>query len=252
MDDYSGRDIERPEVTARSFEDQLALYQRANMPKNAILERIESQFGLEYKLRAESILLKKEESKTGKKRKPVVAFAIMALTGLVIIVVSYFLLISFMESPDFNSSKCTGTAKIAVNGDTSFKQKISGALTLVESKDCNYLRFISANAPIIYSGNTGVTGTGFYDNLKNSMAPDYSGSSYFVADAIIREACLSFQQKNGSITNEHDCGITQYNFLLRIGAPKEDIDRVLNLKNSPAYYFDQNNSDVFVEWMKQN
>ena len=232
------------------FKEQLDLYIKAGMPKKVILEKIGQEFGPLSKAKAEEILI--ANTKAEKAQNKLFAFLIMGVIAFFIIIIIYFLLPSIFVSQNFNSSKCPSIPKISIEGSPEFKQKIFDALLLIENKDCNYLRFVAQNSPNIYSESVIIPASNFYSSIKHTMEQDYSTSNYFIANAIIHEACHGFQHNIGVLMNEHDCALTQYNFLASIGAPSEDLQLVLALKSSPDYYFDENNTDVFAKWQKQN
>lgn len=239
-----------PAEPVEPFKERIELYRKAGVPTRAILEKIESEFGLEARYEAEELLHVKYESK--REMSKMAVMVLVVLIAIFIFIVSYFTVMSLFDSPSFTATKCSLIGPITVTGDPDFKLKIQNALLLVEGKNCNYLRFISDNFPEIYSGNTAVTGASFYDPLKHSMAPDYSGSNFFVADAIIHQACHGYQVRSHQPQNEHDCALTQYDFLESIGAPDSDLQRVLDLRSNPDYFFDSNNVDVFSEWLGKN
>ena len=231
-----------------SFEERIALYKKAGTPKAVILEKIERDFGLEYRQRALEILNSSEQIVDKNKNKKISAYVLMFVLVVFIIISLILFTDPIFKSNELISSKCTGAPKITINGTSDFKVKATAALELVENKSCPYLLFIASNYPVI-SSQTPVPISNLYSPLKHSIAQNYVGSDYFVADAIIHETCHAYQSKLNAPQNEHDCALTQFNFLSSINAPQEDIDKVLSLKSTADYSFDENNIDVFNLWI---
>jgi len=228
----------------------LEIYLKAGLSKEEVLKKIENSITDKNRERVLKIVEEHFEKKNRRLYSKIGAVAFLVIIFIIVISISVYLV--FIKDSVFYSENCSeDTIAISIIGGLERREEAVKVLKLVEESNCEYFLFIADNAKTINVGDPGILSSGVYRNQKDAIQIDaFSGSPYWKASVIIHEACHSFQDKNNREFSEHECMQTTSNFLKKIDAPGEDMDRFERAASSwPGYSV--SGEDVFAIW-KEN
>jgi hypothetical protein len=228
-----------------SIEEKLDLYIKAKMTKKNILLKIEAEFGPEAKAKVEPIV----DKVYGERKSNSLNMILIACGAFlfVVIIISAILYTSYFQNVSFSSAKC-GTKSISLTGDSMYRNKLVEVLNFIETKDCNYERFVLDNLTTVYATDPGMLYSGKQTGDKTLIAV-FSGSTEYVAGIIVHEACHAYSNNSNTVLSEADCAYTQYNFMKSAGASEADLQKVMtSTQTFMQYEFNESNIDAFKVW----